>query len=535
MNTLNKIVTTAIDTLYDSNPGLFSGQSKAFYVNALQDSVSSLIEQPVTLLTTEPDYEKVYLQLAQNLSSEPEWYDLITSATGAALLRTICSGIAFAQFSIERAVQETYLHNASSENSIFTATRMLGVRPRRRLPAVTDVDLSRDDSIGNVIIPKLSQFTVNTIKFYNREQLTFQDSQLTLQSRLYQGTVVTEELTSTGEPFQTFELGFGNSTIANSDFQVLVDDKEWQVNNLGLWNLTKDGEEYFETTSENGNISLHFGNFAFGRIPPQGSIITVKYVETLGPNGNISASNLEVTLDEEINNFIDITGFTTSNVIGGSEALDSNYYKQMAPHHFSAKRRAVRRSDYRAIATTYSDIHDALFRGQAELAPGRRSMMNVIGVTLLTEVPWTQGQFNNWGDQFKENHAIYQCDFLKIDPINVIVDVDATIFCKAEANLLEVEQELSSLIRELFRPKLNHLGYSIYKTDITDVLNGRNLAKPDEQLERLISHVILNEPTTDTVFTDKTYYASLGNLNLDIQYTSRGGFSGRLDLNPVVG
>lgn len=532
-NTINRIVVQAIDTLFEDSPGLFSGSDKTFFINSLQDAVTGIIGEEITLLKTEPDYEKVFLQLSQRLSQDPEWYDLIASATGGMLLRAVCAGIAYSQFAIERAVQETFLHAASSDNSIYAATRMLGVRPRRRLPAIVEVDLTRDDSVGIVIIPKLSQFTVGNIKFYNRKQITFQRGQLATTANLYQGQVVTEELTSTGQTFQSFELGLGNDSIADSDFRVLVDNEEWSVNQLGLWSIGKNATEYYETTSASKNLSIHFGNFSFGRIPARGAIIRVSYVETLGFEGNIPAADLEVSLDDDIED-VDVIGRTTSNAYGGDASKTTDYYKQLAPHHFSSKNRAVRRSDYRALATEQSGVEDALFRGQAELAPRRRSMMNVIGVTLLTTTEWSEGQFNSWARTFKEDYAIYQCDFLNIPAENNVVDITATVYCRYDADLKEVKDRLESTIGAFFEPKLGHLGFSIYRTDITDILNGRDVNNPDEKLEQTIEYVVLDNPLTDFIFEDSTKYASLGKLNLTVEYTSRGGFSGRQDLNPVI-
>lgn len=530
--TISKIAEAAIDTLFEDNAGLFTSHPKASYVNALQIAINGLVQTQVALSTVKPDYEDVMLQLQQSLSENDVWRDIIITGTGQTLTRWIASGISNNQFSIERAVQEAQLHAATSPNSIMAATRMLGVRPTRKKPAQATVTLTRQDLSTIYTVPKYSTFAINNLPFFNRTKIVFLENQTSVSALLRQGEIKTVEITSTGEPFQSFVIGDADTLIANDDIVVKVDGVEWERNIQGPWTLGNYDNTYYETTDVRGDLEIHFGNGEYGAIPTASSTISIQYVKTQGTAAQTAVSDLDVTW-VDMPSTIFITGVSDTGIENGSDQRDTNFYAKMAPHLRAANNRAVRRSDYRALAAAnYPQIKDALFRGQAELAPGRRSMMNVIGVTLLTDTVWGATKFETWGTEFKERFGIYQCEFLQLNPTATVMDIKATVYCRQDAQLEEIKSRLTEMLDDFFEPKLGSLGYSVFRTDVSDILNGRDKNAPDEELERQISYVVLDDVTVD-VEVGATGYVSLGTLTLDVQYTSRGGFTGRLDVQPL--
>jgi hypothetical protein len=529
---INSLVEKMIDDMFLAYPSLFNGQQKNTYINALQLTVSKALRKEVELSTLEPDYERIYLQLAQDLSNDLVWKDTILSSTGSILLRWIASGIALNQFSIERAFQETFIGTASSQNSILEAVRQLGIRPTRKIPASVSVTLTRTNNQGILTIPKRSNFNITSVAFFNRDPIVFLDGQTTVAATLNQGKILETSITSNGEPFQKYEIGDGDSLIANDDIEVKVNEVEWIRTTSGPWTLGDSANSFYETTSSKSNIEIMFGNGDFGNIPVSGAVIDVTYVKTLGKDANNSATNLQVTW-VDMPSEVYVTGVTSGIISGGGDAKSTEFYSVMGPHLRAANNRAVRRSDFRSKAVeNYPEIKDALFRGQAELAPGRRSMMNVIGVTLLTDTVWSQSKFDKWAEDFNERYAIYKCEFLRLDPSFITMDISATIYCRPDATLEDVRNKLSIILQEYFSFKINSLGYPVYKTDISDILNGRNQKTPDELLEQQVNYVELGSTVQD-VIVSPTQVVTLGNVNLTMQYTPRGGYTGRLDLLPL--
>lgn len=530
--TISKLATRTADDLTVHYSSLFSATSKPILVNALQAVITEIIGTQIPLSATEPDYERIMVQLLQALSEDPEWYDMLTAGTGHALTRMTASGIAINQFSIQRALQETFLTHASSDNSIYSATRMLGVRLTRKRPSRVNVLFHRDIIAEYYEIPAYNTFSVGDLFFFNRDKIVFKANVEEVSATLYQGLVVTETIISNGEPFQWFYIGNGNRTASDTDVHVYVDGEEWTKLTEGPWQMGRGQKVYYESTSARGDIELRFGNGDFGEIPPASKEIMVRWVETLGANGNLDDVDVpitSVTLDSSF-----LSGVTTSPAQNGDDEVETKIYRKVAPNLRAANNRAVRRADYRAHALRYPGIKDALFRGQAEVAPGRRSMMNVVCVSILAEPAFTQNQWLEFKDHFNKELGIYKLEMLKVDPVPVIVDIDATIYCKPNMSLPRVKAELTLIVKDFFSPKEGHLGYDTYLSDISDILNGRDDDNPKEWLERGIEYCVINSPTTDVILPRKTMYCKLGTLNLDLQYTSRGAYQGRLDVVPAI-
>lgn len=529
--TISRLSERVVDDLFTDNPTMFVAVSKAAYVNALQGALIDLVDTDIELSTVTPDYETLMIRLVQALSAIPEWYDLITASTGHAILRSIASTCAYSQFSIERAYQEAYIQSAASDSAIFSTVRMLGERPQRRQPSRTNVQFTRDSADIILTIPEFSIFTVGDAQFFNREAIIFNKNVFTVTKLLFQGVIEYENITSDGEPFQKYVIGDGESNSSDIDVILTVDGATWTRKISGLYDLQREELAYNESTAQNGDIEITFGNGDFGKIPPISSTIQVLWVKTLGADGNIDTSGIDVRWNNPPVG-LNLTGITITNIESGAERITADIYQKIAPDLFAADGRAVRRSDYKAQALKFPGVYDALFQGQAELAPGRRSMMNVIGYTLLTDSNWTLANFQNFEDYFTQNLGIWQCAFLRINSIAITQDVIATIYCNPDADLQQVEDKLIDNIQALYQPRPNYLGRSMELSDIDDVLNGRNATAPDEKLEQQVNYVVLDPSMQTITITDLRQYVKLGQVKLTMLYTTRDGTSGKLTLAP---
>lgn len=530
-NTISKLSEKVVSDLFTEYPEMFLSVSQAAYINALQNALIDIIETDIKLGTTSPDYESVMLRLMQNLSASPEWADSITAKTSHGILRTIASGLAYGQFSIERAYQEAFLGSASSSTAIYSGVRQLGLRPLRRQPARVNVQLTRSEAVNVLTIPAYSPFTIGDMKFFNREAIIFNNNVFSVTKYLFQGVIRDDVITSDGNPFQKYTIGDGEHNASDIDVILTVDDVLWERKTDGIHLFGREKNVYEENTNLRGDIELMFGNGEFGRIPPISSQIKIKWVKTLGEDANTESSGVNVKWDETPATFT-MTGITLTNIENGAERITEDIYKKIGPTLASSKGRAVRRADYKVQAALFPGVHDALFRGQAETAPGKRSMMNVITYTLLTDENWTAANHENFVAQFKEHLSIYRCEFLRADPIPVVKNVIATVYCTPDADLQEIEDTLILNIQALFKPRLNYLGRNMYESDISDVLNGRDEENPNERLERQIDSVVLDPTVTDTILTNGRQWVKLGTVKLNVKYTPRGGYTARLDLAP---
>lgn len=522
--TVNAIIKAALDYAYNQNSAFLVGLNRQNLEQEMQAAFEAVVPAVLTLDTTEPDFEAIYLRLVQELQQKPTWLDIIPSGTGQTLLRNISSGIAYANFSIERGVQESFPQIAFSESGIAMGARMLGVRLQRRIPSRVNCRLTRPDDGTIVTIPALSQFVIRGFDFFNREQIVFNAFDVSVTTTLYQGTLRTLEGSAEGIPYETIEIGSENGQISNEDIYVTVNGIPYERRPIGMYHFLPNETSFYEDTLPNANVEVVFGNGAFGAVPPLGSTVAITWVETEGAAADFPTIGLQIA-QKNAQSGIDVTGETLSNIYGGSEALSLGFYKAMAPHIRGANRRAVRRSDYRAVALQYPNVVDAYFRGQAELAPGRRNWMNIVGATILTSLttPWNTLQWDDFIAYMKES-AIYQCEFLRMDPTPIDIAISGKVFCRPQANLETVKNSLIADVGVTFGPRLNALGYSVFQSDIADTLEGKG------QYEELVEYVTDILPASDAVVTGPTQYVRVVSVNLEMNYTTRGGFTGRRDL-----
>lgn len=526
-NTISTVIKAALDYAYSQDNNFIFGIERSGIEAAMQAAVAAAIPTEVHLGTDNPDFEAVYLRLVQELQTDAAWYDILQSSTGQTLLRNICSGITYALFAVERGVQETFLHSAYSDSSVHMAARMLGVRPQRRLPAVVAVRLTRPDSGNGLTLDRFSQFTINDTRFFTREAISFNEFELTMDVILVQGVVLTMTATAEGLPFERVEFGSENGLISDQDVHVFVDGVEWTRRvNEGMHNFTRNELAFYESTLPNTNVEIQFGNRAFGRIPTTGAEIKIMWAETEGENANYAISGLTVSLYEPPSGVI-VDGVTIGAIQYGAEALSTGFYRAMAPHVRASNKRAVRRSDYREKALEYPGVVDALFRGQAELNPGRRNWMNVIGATILMKdgsvmTPSQWIDFVNW---MQTNYSIFQCEFLRLDPTPKLITISADVFCKQNSNLTAIKNDLLTNITNQYGPRRGVLGYSVFHSDIADLLEGTG------KYDATISYCTNVLPAGDTLAT-ATEWVKIDGVTLNMYYTTRDSYMGRLDLYP---
>jgi len=520
----NAVVDQAIAAAVAELPSVFDGVEIEVVRAALLNAIINATPKEVALSTTSPDYESVVWQLVADLSSHPVWYDTITTAVGQRLIGWIASGIAYGQFAIERSLQEGFVHLASAESSVYAGAAHLGVRVERMIPAEVRVQLTRLDKTFMLEIPRHTKFSIQQVPFFNRTAIIFPADSFVTDVVLTQGEVNSINLKGTGQPNQEYEVGDGTKDLSDSDLFVEVGGVEWKRSLRAPWLLDEEEPSFTDSTSPIGNPQVIFGNGLFGLIPRVDQPIKITWVRTSGEDGNYAQSNSVVSyngpsIDDQI------SGVTQGPVIGGRDMQSADYYARMAPYMRAAPENAVRRQDYRRWAVAYSGIKDAMFRGQAELGPYKRSAMNIIGVTLLTETPWTEAQYITFFDYMQKERGIFQCEFVRLDPSVIGVNIVADIYCTPRSSLAAIQSQLTAAIRDMFKPRLGWLGYEVYRSDIIDVLEGVGVAGGEVQ------YVKLAEPTKDVTLANTASYIQLGSVTLNMHYTKRNSdFSGRLDL-----
>jgi hypothetical protein len=138
-----------------------------------------------------------------------------------------------------------------------------------------------------------------------------------------QGRIQQQQSTSTGNPFQSIQIGFPNNfLIDNFLVNVFINGEKW-IKYDSMLDIPRGAPGYICRTGVTNGLDIFFGNGSFGKIPEDGARIIVEYLVTEGALGNIELDNLSqivftfsdpalTTLGEELDLSTLITVTTTN-------------------------------------------------------------------------------------------------------------------------------------------------------------------------------------------------------------------------------
>lgn len=466
---------------------------------------------PVALEDVTPDFEEIFTALQMEVTKSDSWRDASVSSTGNLILSAIAGGVAYNQTAVVRAAQETMLDTARLPNSIFAIARMLGVRLLRKKSAAVRVTLNNSNLNAIHVIPPFTQWSVGRAKFFNRDQIVFNEGQAQQTNVvLYQGTVMEETFTSNGKIHQRYEVGLANFTTSDEDLECFVDGEPWVNVQDGLWRYPKQ-KVYIDLTTAKGAAEIIFGNGVYGDVPPQGAEMKFVYARTDGAAGAFPTIGLSVKCLTNAS----ITGITTTASLGGGDERDHEFYRVNAPTLFSGRGKAVTREQYKSLVLTYNDVIDCSVLGQQDIDPNDPKLFNLAHVSVLTAsaTPWSTDQ---WADFVKwlTARSMIGVHLVRKDPTPVILDVTATIYCKPNSNLQAIKNSVEKYLQESLKPQLGSIGRNVYRSDIYEILT------TDEASAPYITHVKLATPTLDMTVNNSSY-VKLRNVNLTCVYGER--------------
>jgi hypothetical protein len=520
-----------------------TGQTIPFDVIAswLSAYVNDNSVQHFSLSYTKPDFESIKIQFIARVRQTKAWRDVITAGWAETLSEFFAAVGDYGQTSILRAYQETGIE-ARLSSSMYMQMRGLGVHIDRVIPAQVVVKLW-GDGLTNETIPELSQFTISSYAFFNRDPIQFNnnvsaDTALTV--TLFQGEIQTESYLSRGVPFQYFEIGDENSNISNYDLYCFTGDgTQYDSVTDGLWHHGSDEQIFYQNMAPSGTVEALFGNGVYGGIPPINTILNFIYASSAGSTANNATTNFGVslttinenvphrirntdqkTIDEQIDFLIaQVEGVTISAIMSGDDLKDKEFYRAVGPGIRASGGRMVNRIDHYSQALRYPGIGDVLFQPQKELAPHDRRFTNVIGVTtlmrngiLMTDDEWALyiaylSTMEIWSRGI---------EFIRIDPTPRYFDISADVYMTSNSDTTNVGSYLRYLFSNFFQIQRGSLGRSVYGSDIEDNLK----FKYGNMTVDYVQNIVPN-PSQDTIL-GKTEYPVLRSFVPNVQYSGRG-------------
>lgn len=204
-------------------------------------------------------------------------------------------------FFIEDSITELDIKKATRENSVYGLAALTGHNASRSSSARGQVEIvwngTDSTSVGGgaILIPKYASirfqngsidYVLNLPQDYVRINL---NNTSKISCEIIEGSIRAAVFTGTGDLLQSFNVSDRiTSAIDNFEVRVFVNSEEWKIYD-SLYDIPYNYNGCLVKTGISSGIDVIFGNRNFGKIPPSGSTIEVRYLESSGSLGNINS------------------------------------------------------------------------------------------------------------------------------------------------------------------------------------------------------------------------------------------------------
>ena len=315
-----------------------------------------------------------------------------------------------------------------------------------------------------------------------------------------QGERCTEQVSGTGQAFQRVVLT--DPGVAHGTVLVTVGGNAWQeVEHFAdstpvdhHFRVDRDGLDY---------TVILFGDGKYGAIPPTGSAIVVKYLITLGPEGNL-APHLITELPTPILVNGQPLSVTVDNLIpatGGADAESHEHARLLAPAVLRSTWKAVTKADYQALCMAFPGVAKAQVLDLNDETSLRIYTVRVVIAPEGGGAPSPQLKADLRA--FLEARRMVTIDIYIDEPAYRPVPVSAILYIYPDQDADQVRQRASLVLTDRFAFAQQTFGRAVYTSDLIAVLDG----------VAGVSHVMLQTPASDVVLAPREI-ATLGAVTL---------------------
>ena len=263
-------------------------------------------------------------------------------------------------FYLNRTASEASFSNAQLYENINRIVKLLNYNPIGIQTAVLSFSAAATEELAQstYTIPKYAYFTINDVNYSFSEDLTFTKSvsgsqilnDLKESSLLYQGSFIEYPIyVATGEEFEEFnivsiDMDGNNDMIDHNLIHVYVksNNGNWKQysNTNSLYLESAISETYELRLNENQRYSIKFGNGVTGKKLESGDFVSVYYLKSNGPSGEVGPNVLDGTrlflynsdVYSEIMNDIRPTGM---NMLTFNDAIGLNVVNNLPSSKFT--------------------------------------------------------------------------------------------------------------------------------------------------------------------------------------------------------
>jgi predicted phage baseplate assembly protein len=318
-----------------------------------------------------------------------------------------------------------------------------------------------------------------------------------------QGLRRTDVFTGSGQAFQRYTLT--NPGVAHGTVSLTVNGAAWQEVDHFAESTPVDPHARIDTDALEHTF-LTFGDGQCGMMPSSGSTITVTYLTTLGPEGNL-APHLITELPSPILFDGQPVAASVDNPIpatGGAEAESPEQARLLAPAVLRSTWKAVTKADYQALCLAFPGVAKAQVLDLNDETTLRIYTVRVVIAPNGGGAPSPQLKADLRA--LLEARRMVTIDIFIDEPAYRPVPVTATLYVYPDQDADLVRQRAHLALTDYFAFERQTFGRAVYTSDIIALLDG----------VAGVSHVALHSPASDMTLAPREL-ATLGTATLTME------------------
>lgn len=511
----------------------------------------------MTIKYTSLDFNSIKQDIINKLTTSDSFKDYNFTGSYINTLIELIAGVGdLFSYYANMVANESFIQTAELYENVNKLAELVGYKPSGYKSAVTTINLNTlvgtydltNKNNYKISIPKFTIFTCSetteagdSIYFINTDDIVYiintaslsaplSAQSLAIEVPVIQGNPVSvgNELvyTATGEIFQKYNILDGSALTSN--VTVTIDNVEW-VYVDSLYTGTDGTSKVFTTRyNKEEKVEVKFGDGIYGAVPPISSTIKIRYVSSLGSNGNINTgiiNGIQSSIYETDTSGNTITlpnsNFTVSQnevAIGGSEPQTTDEIRNYVSAFSRTQNRVVTKQDYedllissfgqfiyKAKVLNHSEVFtNDLQKFSVRLTSSQLSTLNdalsAVGYTpterstiLYSPTPSDKLVYYNnvyillvpkYGsyitdtlkdqiDTYLSSYKMVVTNHLYLDPeyIPINVTINYKKITGTNRTTAEIEMDLRNIILNFFSKSERDLGELLIHSDLVDLLN----------------------------------------------------------------
>jgi hypothetical protein len=477
---------------------------------------------PNFLSTAALDADTLQANFIAYLKTQDRFKDYDYSGSNfSAFLGVLMQNTQYGNHYLNMVGSEAFLDTAELRASIVSRAKELNYTPRSRTSArsLVNILIQPNDSPDNITIPKGFAFTTtqtSSFKFITNQNYVISpvDGVYSVSGvEIFEGELVTEVfdvITDNTNPYtkyvSRFVLQSENVDISSIEVYVQKDSSSPLVKytkKLSLFGLSNNDAIYFINGYDENQYEIVFGDNINGKGLISGNIVTVKYRDTVGSDGNGIGIFKAGTSIQGYSN-ISVTGAIVS--YGGAEREDNDSIKFNATRHYQVQERAVIADDYAfLVKENFPEIESvSVYGGELEKQYGK---------VIISLKPYGNSGLVSLA---LKNRII---NFLKLKNMTtepVIVDADffyigVTSSVRYNVDLVttntqELKSKVTNALVSLNTSTYNNFGQNVYSSRLEATINDCDAAIISNS-----TNLKIIKKLSPTVNQDNNYSINFGN------------------------